>query len=59
MKQGVVSPLLFNIARECAIKKVQENREELYLNGTHQSLVYAHIVNLFGEKVDTNCSRYQ
>jgi hypothetical protein len=41
---------LFNFALECAIKKVQENRVELKLNGTHQLLAYAD-VNLLGDNI--------
>jgi hypothetical protein len=54
LKQGdALSPVLFNFALDYAIKKVQENQVGLKLNGTHQLLVFADVVNLLGDKIDT------
>jgi retron-type reverse transcriptase len=47
LKQGdALSPLLFNLAFEYAIKRVQVNQDGLKLNGKHRLLAYADDVNI-------------
>jgi hypothetical protein len=54
LKQGdALSPLLFNVALEFAIRKVQENQVALKLKGVHQLLVYVAVVNLLGDNMHT------
>ena len=53
-KQGdVLSPLLFNFALGCAIRRVQINRDGLKLNGTHQLLVHADDINILVGSIHT------
>jgi hypothetical protein len=42
--------MLFNVALEYAIRRVQENQVGLKLNGTHQLLAYADEV--LGDNID-------
>jgi hypothetical protein len=47
------SPLLFNVALECAIRRLQVNQDSLELNGSNQLLFYADDVNRLGGSVHT------
>jgi len=50
---NALSPLLFNIAIEYAIRRVQVNQDGLKLNGTYRLLVYADDVKILGGSVHT------
>jgi hypothetical protein len=44
-----LSPLLFNFGLEYAIRKVQENQEELEVSGAYQFLVSLDNINMLGK----------
>ena len=54
LKQGdVLSPLLFNLVFEYAVRRVQVNQNGLKLNVTYQLLAYADDANILGGSVHT------
>jgi hypothetical protein len=50
-KPDALSPLLFIVALQYAIRRDQVNQDGLKLNGTHKLLVHADEVNTLGESV--------
>jgi hypothetical protein len=54
MKQAyTLSPLLFNFALDCTVRKVLVNQEGLKLNGTKQLLVHDDNVIILGGSIHT------
>jgi hypothetical protein len=54
LKQGdALLPLLFNLALEYAIKRVQVNQDGLKVSGKHQIVAYADDVHILGGSVHT------
>jgi len=54
LRQGdALSLLLFNLALEYAIRRVQVKQDGLKLNGTHQFLVYVDAISILGGTVRT------
>ena len=54
LKQGYsLLPMIFKFAWEYAIRRVQAHQEDLYLNITHELVVYADDVNILDRSVHT------
>jgi hypothetical protein len=55
LKQDALLSLLFNFAVRVdhAVRRVQVNKDGFPLNGTHQLLVYADYINIFGRSTHT------
>jgi hypothetical protein len=52
IKQGdALTPLLFNFALKCSIRRIQEN--QVRLNGRHQLPACADGINLFGDNINS------
>jgi hypothetical protein len=49
-----LSLLLFNFPLEYDISKVKANHKLLKLNGTHQVIIYADYVNVWGQSIHIN-----
>jgi hypothetical protein len=59
LKHGVtLSPLLFNFAFECAIRRGQAYKAGLKSNGTHQLLIVADDFNILGGSIHTRWFKY-
>ena len=52
-KRDALSTLLFNFALDCAIRRVQVNKDGLKCYGIYKHLVYADYVNVLGGSVHT------
>jgi hypothetical protein len=53
MKQDALSTLLFNFALVYVIRRAQVNQDGFKLNGTHQLLVHADDVYVWGGSIHT------
>jgi hypothetical protein len=54
-KEGDDLSQLFNFALEYAIRKAQTKHKFLKFNGTHQFIIFADDVNLWGQSIHTIC----
>ena len=53
LKGDALLSLLFNLALEYSIRKSRANHELLKFNGTHQVIINAFDVNLWGQSIHT------